>query len=139
MIVDQAGNLYGTTFTSGSGGGGTVFMLSRSYSGWIFTVLHSFTGYGGSKANLSMDADGNLYGTTTFDGIYSYGNVFKLTRSGGSWTYASLYDFTGAGADGDEPLGTLLIAPDGRIYGTTVYGGTGCDDYGCGLIFEITP
>jgi uncharacterized repeat protein (TIGR03803 family) len=137
MIVDQAGNLYGTTVTGGSGGGGTVFMLSRSYSGWVFDVLYSFTGYGGSKANLSMDADGNLYGATTFDGIYGNGNVFKLTRSGESWRYTSLHDFTGA--DGEQAQGTLLIAPNGNIYGTTVYGGTGCVDYGCGVIFEITP
>jgi uncharacterized repeat protein (TIGR03803 family) len=53
--------------------------------------------------------------------------------------YQSIYDFTG-GSDGGTPTGRLILDPNGNIYGTTFYGGTGrCSSAGCGVVFEITP
>lgn len=139
LVIDAAGNIYGTASHGGSGGGGTVFMLSPSGSGWTFHLLYSFSGYGG-PGSLTMDAAGNLYGMTGSDGAYSFGNVFKLTHTGEQWIYSSLHDFT-FGADGGAPAGNVWIAANGKLYGTASYGGSfgpGCEEYGCGVVWEIT-
>ncbi len=102
--------------------------------------MYSFTGgIFGPFASLSMDAAGNIYGTTDGDGAYGYGNVFKLTPMNGGWSYTDLHDFTG-GSDGAYPLysGVALDA-SGNLYGTAAGGGsTNCTD-GCGVVWEITP
>jgi uncharacterized repeat protein (TIGR03803 family) len=145
VIFDSAGNLYGTTSSGGANGGGTVFELSPSNGSWVITTLYSFSGQEGSLANLTMDASGNLYGTTTADGAYSQGSVFKLTRANGGWTYSSLYDFTG-GSDGGQPsFSGVTFDAVGNLYGTAALGGMqqsscGFGGYsGCGVAWEITP
>ncbi len=87
LIVDAAGNLYGTTFSDGAFGDGTVFEMSPDADGgWTYTVLHSFdpkchdgavVPNGGS---LIFDAAGNLYGMTSGGGAYGYGTVFEIVR-----------------------------------------------------------
>jgi uncharacterized repeat protein (TIGR03803 family) len=133
LISDQAGNLYGTTTSAGTGGGGTVFMLSPN---WELTTLYSFTGLagGGPRASLTMDSSGNLYGTTYRNGQFGYGSVFKLTHSVGGWIFTSLYDFTGD-SDGGFPVSNVTIAPNGKLYGTAQFGGA----YGLGGVWEIMP
>ena len=147
LVLDQAGNLYGSTEQGGSGTGGTIFELSPSGSGWNFTVLYSFSGTGstyGPVDTLAMDAAGNLYGTTASDGAHSQGSVFKLTRNNGNWTFTDLYDFTG-GPDGGNPIGGVTLDPSGKMYGTTSAGGVqsshcSSENYpGCGVVWEITP
>jgi len=125
LVFDQAGNLYGTTSTGGSGSGGTVFELSPSGGGWTFSVLYSFSGaqYGGPEGSLAIDAAGNLYGVTYADGVYGYGSVFKLTPTKGGWTYTDLHDFTG-GDDGAYPVGGPTVDAMSDVYGTSTYGGT---------------
>ena len=122
LVLDRAGNLYGTTEQGGSGGGGTVFELSPSGGGWNFTVLHSFTGTYGPLATLAMDAAGNLYGTTFSWSLLREGSVFKLTRNNGSWSFTDLYDFTGGG-DGANPVGGVALDQSGNLYGTASAGG----------------
>ena len=142
LIMDAAGNLYGTTGVGGTGGGGTVFELSPSGGGWTFSLIASFTGFHGSVGSLAFDSAGNLYGTTRDDGAFHFGNVFKLTPSGGQWTYTDLYDFTG-GDDGGEPFAGVTLDSSGNIFGTALYGPRQiCQiqgNPGCGLIWEITP
>jgi uncharacterized repeat protein (TIGR03803 family) len=83
VVVDGAGNLYGTT---GYGGDaqcscGVVYKLSPGKNGtWKYTVLHRFTGADGGEpeANLILDKKGNLYGTTPFGGP-GFGVVFEVT------------------------------------------------------------
>ena len=87
---------------------------------------------------MVFDVNGNLYGTTYGGGSHARGNVFKLTPSGSGWTYQSLYDFTG-GSDGGTPEDKLIVDASGNLYGTTVFGGSGSCNGGCGVIFEITP
>jgi len=134
LLEDAEGNLYGTAAAGGSGGGGTVFEFSPSGSGWNFSVLHSFSGTEGPVAGLTMDANGNLYGTTLHDGSFGYGNVFRLTKSNGYWNYVSLHDFSG-GADGWASYSTVLIDAAGNLYGTAALGGA----IGGGVVWEITP
>ena len=145
LIMDAAGNLYGT----GSGGGtswpgcggrgcGGVFKISRSGSQFIETVLYNFTGGsdGGQPADsLVFDDAGNLYGTTTLN------SVFELSpSSGGEWNETTLYNFTN-GADGGRPYGGLVFDHAGNLYGTTQINGNNgfCNGVGCGTVFELTP
>jgi uncharacterized repeat protein (TIGR03803 family) len=135
LIMDGSGNLYGTTWGGGSGGGGTVYELSPSGKGWTFTVLYSLAGSSPcGPAALTMDAAGNLYGTTQCDGANAFGNIFKLTNTGNGWTYASLHDFSGAD-DGQWPRSNVTIDADGNLYGTT-----GGDGYRySGTVWMIKP
>jgi uncharacterized repeat protein (TIGR03803 family) len=136
LIMDSAGNLYGTTSSSGSGGGGTVFELTPTNGAWTFNLLYSFSGenYDGPLDKLVMDAASNLYGTTSGEGAFGYGSVFKLTPSNGGWTYSSLHDFSG-GSDGRYPVCSLVLDASGNLYGTASAGG----QYDSGTVWEITP
>jgi uncharacterized repeat protein (TIGR03803 family) len=141
VIADASGGFYGTTSWQGSGAGGTVWQFTSS---GLLNILASLTGSGyepGPEAALTMDAAGNLYGTTAAEGAFNQGSVFKLTPSNGGWTLTTLHSFTG-GADGGTPTGQLILDANGNIYGTTVLGGSGgqCSpNAGCGVVFEITP
>ena len=135
VIFDSGGDLYGAASDGGTGGGGTVFELSPPTDWSTLTVLYSFTGTAGGNcpnlgypgpgpwASLTMDATGNLYGTTSCDGAYGYGNVFELTYSNGTYTYEDLYDFTG-GNDGAYPISNVLLHKNGNLYGTASAGGS---------------
>lgn len=81
VILDGAGNLYGTTIAGGTGNG-VVFELSPQADGsWKYTLLHTFVGIDGSQpdANLTLGSDGKLYGTTASGGAHGGGVVFQLT------------------------------------------------------------
>jgi len=127
LILDKAGNLYGTTETGGSANVGTVFELTPVKGGWTKTTLYSFAG--GSDAadpltGLTMDKTGNLYGATVGGGAYGYGAVFELSRHKKSWTESVIYSFTG-GSDGGYPeFGAVTIDKAGQVYGTAAGGGT---------------
>jgi len=140
LIFDREGNLYGTTWEGGTDGGGLVYELSPSNGSWVFNILYSnFSGGAGPEASLTMDAAGNLYGTTSTDGRHASGTVFKLTPSNGGWTYNTLYTFTG-GSDGAQPISNIIFDANGNLYGTASAGGNtaGCPG-GCGVVWEITP
>ncbi len=140
---DAAGSLYGTTFFGGTGTGcdiyfagcGTVFKLDTSGTE---TVLHSFGGaYDGwnPTARLILDAAGNLYGTTGYGGAHGHGTVFEVDKAGKE---TIIHSFAG-GTDGDRPNAGLVQDAAGNFYGTTQYGGRGCDGHGCGTVFRISP
>jgi len=104
-----------------------------------FTVLHNFTGGADGAlpmAGITMDAAGNLYGTTSYGGAggTDLGTVFRLKHSGPNWILTTLHTFVG-GADGAYPYGRVAIARDGTLYGTTTEGGSG----GSGTIYRLQP
>lgn len=142
MVIDHAGNLYGTTF----GGGdptcyldlacGVVFELSPTSSGWVETALHTFQdGSDGMFPNGGMIADhsGNLYGTTAFGGSNGGGTVYELTSSNGGWTFNVLYGLSG-NIHQPGPTGLLAIDSSGNLYGSTNQEGT----HQVGNVFKLT-
>jgi len=139
LILDAAGNLYGTTYSGGPPSGdypGVVFKIDTMGN---FSVLYTFTGFsdgGGSRSNLVFDSAGNLYGTTQFGGIgtcypYGCGVLFELNPSG---QQTVLYSFSG-GSDGGEPGTGLIRDAAGNLYGTTSYGGP----TGAGVVYKVMP
>ena len=134
VTFDAHGNLYGTTTIRGPQGGGTAFKLTPSAGGWTFTLLHAFAGDYGPFDTPTLDAQGNVYGTSYRTGL---GQVFKLTPSSGGWIFADLHDFTGP--DGYYPIGSVALDAQGNLFGTTFYGGSGSCFNGCGVVWEITP
>jgi uncharacterized repeat protein (TIGR03803 family) len=84
VVMDKAGNLYGTTIAGGDPNCdcGVVFKLAppEGKGKWKYTVLHRFTGYDGAQpdANLVLDSQGNLYGTTATGGAGGYGVAFEV-------------------------------------------------------------
>ena len=84
LLLDAAGNLYGTTLAGGASGNGVVFKLTPHDDGsWTESTLYCFKGYpdgSGPVGPLILDAAGNLYGTTEWGGTSAcWGVVFKLT------------------------------------------------------------
>jgi uncharacterized repeat protein (TIGR03803 family) len=137
LVLDSAGNLYGTTQNGGRFGDGTVFELSPKIGGgWTETVLHNFNGLDGShpQAHVIFDASGNLYGDTYDGGEDNDGVVFELSpEAGGSWRETVLHSFFGK--DGAEPWQGLVFDASGNLYGVAQVGGLNGD----GTVFEITP
>jgi uncharacterized repeat protein (TIGR03803 family) len=148
VIMDKAGNLYGSTEFGGSGdctsgfGCGTVFELTKTAQGWQETILHDFQGFDGwqSYGGLIMDSDGNLYGTTANGGAYKEGTAYKLSPSGNEWNLTTLYNFEG-GNDGSVPWSAVVFDSTGNLYGVASQGGgtSAACPYGCGTAFELSP
>jgi uncharacterized repeat protein (TIGR03803 family) len=82
VVMDKAGNLYGTTDYGGSGSEcGVIYRLAPNKGKWEYTVLHTFEGLDGClpEGNLVLDKKGNLYGGTILGGNTGYGVVFEVT------------------------------------------------------------
>ena len=108
--------------------------------GYEFCSINGCLDGGTPTAPLISDGHGNLYGTTqSFGaGLPSAGTVFELSPDGkGAWTETVLYSFCSVTdcIDGNEPLAGLVFDKAGKLYGTTVYGGT----YENGTVFELSP
>jgi len=151
LILDSAGNLYGTTHNGGNAACncGVVFKMSpQPGGGWKETLLHTFRAKDGAhpSANLVFDAAGNLFGTATWggssctNGNCGVGLVFELSPlSGGGWKETVLHQFQGS-SDGAYPASGLLLDSAGNLYGTAAYGGNStCGTIGCGVVFEMSP
>jgi uncharacterized repeat protein (TIGR03803 family) len=131
------GYVYGTTLYGGAalGRAGTVF---RATTSGTLTTLYSFTGGidGNNPTGLAQGSDGNLYGTTQAGGTLASGTVFQISTNG---TFSVIHNFDEAGSDGSQPLGSLLGASDGNIYGTAQTGGGVLGGFGTIFRVVISP
>jgi uncharacterized repeat protein (TIGR03803 family) len=146
LVIDAAGNLYGTT-SQGLFTGGIVFELTPGSNGlWTESILHTFIASGDGSfpvGGLTLDSSGNLYGTTSSGGSVAQGTVFEMTPAAvGTWTESILYSFKG-GSDGAGPWAAVVFDSAGNLYGTTKAGGGGvnCGPQagGCGTVFKLAP
>jgi len=141
LVLDAAGNLYGTNSAGGAFNHGTVFKLvaqPTGNSGWAQTVLHNFNGTNGSTpyAGVIFDTAGNLYGEAGAGGASNDGVVFKLAApAAGSTTWTSSILRTLTGPNGSSPGGGLIFDAAGNLYGASQYGGA----YNFGAVFKLSP
>ena len=129
VIQGTDGGFYGTTLNGGSEGFGSVFGVLPSG----FGLLHSFTnGADGAAplAGLVQASDGNFYGAASPGATSPFGTLFELTPTG---AFTPLYSFTG-GADGGNPIGSLVPGSGGMLYGTASTGGSN----GFGTVFSLS-
>jgi uncharacterized repeat protein (TIGR03803 family) len=147
LIVDVAGNLYGTTLGGGPHDCGIAFELVRPR--WKLKTLDSFCHrhkdgdspvtaftYAGRSEGALYDGVSPLYGATGRGGANGRGTVYRLDPAGGEWRETVLYDFCAQSSctDGADPSGDLLMDPAGNLFGNALLGGTG----GAGLVYQIT-
>jgi uncharacterized repeat protein (TIGR03803 family) len=147
-VLDESGNVYGTTESGGASQNGMVYKLSPGKNGkWTEEVLYAFKGgaQDGSApyAGIVFDAAGNIYGTTAGGGPSNAGTVFELVApvGKGSHQYREKVLWSFNGTDGSGPFGSLILDSAGNLYGVTPFGAnSGCtNDTGCGVVFEVTP
>jgi hypothetical protein len=154
LAFDKKGNIYGVTLQGGGGndcgganGCGTVWELSppaKSGGSWTETLLYIFQGPDGAypDGGLSIDADGNLFGTTSQccanpPTCPACGTVFELSppaSSGDPWTFANLYTFQGT-TDGSSPSTALALGEGDVIYGSAGPGSSALN----GTVYSLTP
>jgi len=158
VIVDAAGNVYGTTSAGGAGGGycggfgcGTVYELTRiKNGGWREVILYAFAGTPDASSPdfpVTFGAKGSLYGAagggsaTSCQLFGPCGTVYKLASSGGRWHEKVLHSFAGS-PDGNQTDSGVIFGPGGHVFGGTTYGGSALctrGSNGCGVVYEVKP
>jgi hypothetical protein len=153
LVFDKKGALFGTAYFGGrvdghcrGAGGigcGTVFKLNppATKSGkWTLQLLHVFLGDSDDGSNpaagVTLDKQGNLFGTTFFGPQNGWGTVFELKKpstKSHAWTERVLYRFTN-GTDDTAPMGGLLFDSEGSFYGSAGFGGRTS-----GNVFKLKP
>jgi hypothetical protein len=147
LVIDSAGNLYGTTAWGGIGFG-TIFQLRWKGGEWVETVLYKFTGGsdgGTPESEVTLDSAGNIFGTTYNGGLricnqgFPCGVVYELQHTESGWVETVIHSFDYA--DGADPVGGLVMDSAGNLYGVTPFGGQRrLDPYEpTGTIFELSP
>ncbi len=143
VILDDNGNLFGTTIAGGLYGWGNVFELKYTNGvGWTETVLYSFENSTDGwlpYAGLARDSMGNLYGSAAGGGSGGGGTVFELSPVGDTWEFKLLYSFSGQQgmycvANALGPVAPLTFDSAGNLYGTTYCDGANSS----GNIFKLT-
>jgi uncharacterized repeat protein (TIGR03803 family) len=140
VVLDSAGNLYGTIGYGCANNFGCVFELSPSSSGtWAYQDIYDFSGTDGSlPGGVVLNGSGGLLGATDRGGssancAYGCGVVFELTKASGAWSETIVHDFDGT--DGSAPLASMTVGATGALYGVAFSGGP----YGFGTVFELKP
>ena len=147
LVLDYKGNFFGTTnlgggLVNGPGvGDGVVYEITANGD---YLVVHEFGGVdsrgvsdgANPQADLAVDNQRRLYGTTLNGGAYNHGTVFRLSppsSANGSWTQTILHSFE-ASWDGAGPVAGVILDGAGDLYGVAS-GGNG----GSGVVFKISP
>ena len=138
LILDSAGNLYGTTIYSGQNSlNGIVFKLAPSGGGFTTSLFYAFQSSCQPYGGVIMDTAGNFFGQCVYGGANRIGWVFELTNCSQHCTVVDLHDFTGR--DGSMPTSPVTLDANGNLYGMTEFGGTNINcQLGCGVVWEIT-
>lgn len=151
MAIDSAGNFYGAARYGGAHNWGVVYRLANKNSVWTLLPIYSFLGDpdGGEPNGVVIGPSGKLYGTTNVGGEGS-GTVFSLAPPPTicratlcPWAELQLHIFTGS-PDGAQPTNAdLVFDQSGNIFGTTITGGDGgifggCQEFGCGVVYELS-
>lgn len=138
VVVDSAGNVYGTTHSTYWGNQyGSFFELTTTNNQWFENTLYSFTGadkgkYGEYPSTLTMDKKGDFYGLASGAGAGGAEIIFKLHYSAEKgWVQTIVHSFQGS-SYAEAPAGNLTLGSDGNFY----YGAAGAQDYGC--VYELT-
>jgi uncharacterized repeat protein (TIGR03803 family) len=142
LTLVNTGDLYGTTSSNGINGGGTIFKVINTRPGLL--TLYQFCSLSGCSDgqvgnSLVQATNGNLYGTTYGGGAHGAGTIFEFSVADGS--FKTLYSFCSQDncGDGSGPGGYFFQASNGRLYGSTYWGGNGSYGANNGTIFDITP
>jgi uncharacterized repeat protein (TIGR03803 family) len=98
-----------------------------------FKILHTVPG--GLFSGLTLDAKGNLFGTTTGGGTYNDGTIFELSPGSHGWTLSTIHSFDGYHGSGGTGVGGMIFDAAGNLFGTA----PGGVPYGGGVAFEMTP
>jgi uncharacterized repeat protein (TIGR03803 family) len=128
LTLGLDGYLYGTTYTGGSAGYGSLFKLSPTGT---YTDLHDFQGGSDGAKPFSQPiqaSDGNFYGTT-----YGTGGASTVYRYQGDGTFTTICALSSL--QGEEVTAPLVEGSDGNLYGTALAGGTG---FASGTIFKLS-
>ena len=138
-VMDGAGNLYGAATTGGAFYAGVIWeeRYSSTTNSYTEATLFNFESGpaegGGSPLSITLDRQGNAYGTTAVT-LYSFGTVYKLTRSkSGGLTETPLYEFMN-GNDGGYLSGGVVLDDAGILFGLSEGGGA----FGDGVLYEVT-
>ena len=136
LIQASDGKLYGMTSTGGTGGtqsNGVIFSLDPVTSTYSFVTNLSDYGLKYPNGSLVQASDGKLYGMTSAGGTIinnPYGGIFSLDPATGIFGVLRSFD----GLSGTYPLGDLVQASDGKLYGMTQNGGI----INRGVAFSVT-
>ena len=135
LVLDAAGNLYGTTLGGGTHGFGTVYKVTPRGAESVLWSFADVPDGSLSQSNLILGTDGNFYGTTSTGGTAGNGTAFRITPAG---SLTILHSFGVTAGDGISPLGGLTPSPNGNFYGTTASGGAFSGPF-AGTMFKMTP
>ncbi len=141
LVADANGNLFGTTeFGNGASDIGTVFEIKKTATGFASTplTLATFTGPNGFEPSggVSIDASGNLFGTTASGGANGFGTVFEIQNTAAGYAPAPTTLVSFNNTNGAIPSSSLIEDAQGNLFGTTAGGGT-FGPFGYGTVFEI--
>ena len=133
LMQASNGMLYGMGYNGGIDNAGVVYKYNPATSVWSKEFDFHQAKFGSRPVGAVVQAKDNLlYGVTQFGGAKNNGTLYQYDPV--SYTYVKKIDFDKT-ISGDAPTAPLLLAADGKLYGTTTYGGANDE----GVLFQYDP